>query len=123
MLHVPREARVRHVVSVYGGCMGSEADGDADGARATVLEELAASVESLRKRRGGAATAAAHEQLQRGDLASVADAALEYYDGLYDAYAESSRREHVLHIECAEAGQGGDAARVLEAVAAGAWRT
>ena len=51
--------------------------------------------------------------LAGSDFASVADSALEYYDGLYDAYAASSQREHVLHVECAEAGQASDAQRVL----------
>ena len=84
--------------------------------QAAVVAELVSSVESLRKRRGGAATAAALEQLRRGDFAAVADSALEYYDGLYDAYAASSRREHVLEVACAEAGQESDAQRVLEMV-------
>ena len=141
MLDVPRAARVRHLVRIYSqidtaaapprqaeehndGDRAEEAaavaigdtstGGDTGGVQAAVVAELAASVESLRKRRGGAATATALEQLARGDFASVADSALEYYDGLYDAYAASSQREHVLHVQCAEAGQPSDAQRVFE---------
>mmetsp|Transcript_48536 Transcript_48536/g.126836 ORF Transcript_48536/g.126836 Transcript_48536/m.126836 type:complete len:130 (-) Transcript_48536:55-444(-) len=79
-------------------------------------DELASAVESLRKRRGGAATAEALEQLRRGEYAAVADQALEYYDALYDEYARSSRRKRVLEIKVEEAGQEADAARVLGAV-------
>lgn len=81
LLQVPRAARVRHLVRMYTA-------GEAEARRGGVLGELTAAVESLRKRRGGAATAAALEQLRRGDYASVADAALEYYDALYDEYAK-----------------------------------
>lgn len=114
-------------LSTGGGRGGGGGGGGARGAggkgvQAAVVAELVSSVESLRKRRGGAATAAALEQLAAGDFASVADSALEYYDGLYDAYAATSRREHVLHVECTEAGQTTDARRVLDAVRAEAWR-
>lgn len=84
--------------------------------------ELAAAVESLRKRRGGAATAAALEALRRGEYSQVADQALEYYDGLYDEYARSSRRRHVLEVTCEAAGEAVDAVRVLAAVQEGGWR-
>ena len=48
--------------------------------------------------------------------AAVADSALEYYDALYDEYARSSRRHHVLEVSCDEAGRAADATRVLAAV-------
>ncbi|KOO26273.1 hypothetical protein Ctob_009277 [Chrysochromulina tobinii] len=83
---------------------------------ASTVAELASAIESLCKRRGGAATAAALEQLARGDYAAVADSALEYYDALYDEYARSSRRHHVLEVSCDEAGRAADATRVLAAV-------
>ena len=83
---------------------------------ASTVAELASAIESLSKRRGGAATAAALEQLARGDYAAVADSALEYYDALYDEYARSSRRHHVLEVSCDEAGRAADATRVLAAV-------
>ena len=102
---------------IAGGGDGVQREGDGR-VRSDVVAELISSVESLRKRRGGAATTAALEQLAKGDFAGVADAALEYYDGLYDAYAESSRRQHVLEVECAEAGQASDARRVLDLVGA-----
>lgn len=114
MLNVPRAARVRHLVNMYG-CANE------GGPDAAVLEELRSSVESLRKRRGGVATAEALEQLRSGDFAAVADAALEYYDRLYDSYAETSQRRHVLDFECAEAGLETEAQRVLTAVNESKW--
>lgn len=137
LLNVPRAARVRHLVAMYAtqgaapaafteALGGSEAVSaavsaiEAPGGKASVgastVAELASAIESLCKRRGGAATAAALEQLARGDYAAVADSALEYYDALYDEYARSSRRHHVLEVSCDEAGRAADATRVLAAV-------
>jgi hypothetical protein len=93
-----------------------EAPGGKASVGASTVAELASAIESLCKRRGGAATAAALEQLARGDYAAVADSALEYYDALYDEYARSSRRHHVLEVSCDEAGRAADATRVLAAV-------
>ena len=144
LLNVPRAARVRHLVAMYATqgaepeaftetLGGSEAVTEAVSAAvgaveapggkavsaavgASTVAELASAIESLSKRRGGAATAAALEQLARGDYAAVADSALEYYDALYDEYARSSRRHHVLEVSCDEAGRAADATRVLAAV-------
>jgi tRNA 2-selenouridine synthase len=144
LLNVPRAARVRHLVAMYA-TQGAEPEAftetlggseavteavsaavgavDAPGGKAvsaavgaSTVAELASAIESLSKRRGGAATAAALEQLARGDYAAVADSALEYYDALYDEYARSSRRHHVLEVSCDEAGRAADATRVLAAV-------
>ena len=137
VLNVPREARVRHLVRMYcsgegevgeGGEAGGEAAGEAGGdgdaaAPPTMVEQLSAAVESLRKRRGGAATDEAHAQLRRREFAAVADAALEYYDALYDDYAASSGCRTRLEFSCEEAPGGDDAdaqARALLAAVAAA---
>ena len=57
LLDVPREARVSHLVSTY-------ASSEDVHIREETLSELADAIESLRKRRGGEATALALEQLQ-----------------------------------------------------------
>ena len=132
MLNVPRDARVRHLVNIYCGLRrgGHEAD---DGSASVetgsglpthtristeTVAELGAAVESLRKRRGGEATTRALEWLRAGDYEAVAHAALDYYDELYDEYAASSSREHVVQVDCSGAGTAEDALRVRAAAAA-----
>ena len=77
LLDVPRAARVSHLVALYAV---QRADSTADcgvdagsqkGVPPATVDELAAAVESLRKRRGGAETANALSQLRRGDFAAV----------------------------------------------------
>jgi tRNA 2-selenouridine synthase len=87
---VQREQRVELLVEEYGDLP---------------VDELALAMERISKRLGGARLRAALEALQRKDVHTVAELALEYYDKAYSNSLQKSPRELVINVPLSSPGQ------------------
>ena len=103
-LRVPQAERVAHIVGQYGQYK---------------RQVLADTFHHLRKRLGGAASQAAIEAVDRGDLATAAEIALVYYDKAYRHYSERQGWDGTTVLEASMA----DFARLARGLASDSGRS
>ncbi len=83
-LDIPVEARIPHLVKVYGSYS---------------KEELGKSIDKIKKRLGGQWHQAAHEALEQGDLDEVVRIVLNYYDKAYLFGLSKRNQDNVIRIQ------------------------
>ncbi|MFM1912278.1 MAG: hypothetical protein RIR51_116 [Bacteroidota bacterium] len=83
-LDIPVEARIPHLVKVYGSYS---------------KEELGKSIDKIKKRLGGQWHLAAHEALEQGDLEEVVRIVLNYYDKAYLFGLSKRNQDNVIRIQ------------------------
>ena len=83
-LDIPVEARIPHLVKVYGSYS---------------KEELGKSIDKIKKRLGGQWHQAAHEALEQGDLEEVVRIVLNYYDKAYLFGLSKRNQDNVIRIQ------------------------
>ncbi len=89
-VEVQRQQRVQFLVDEYGDLP---------------VDELALAIGKISKRLGGARLRAALEALQRKDVHTFAELALQYYDKAYSLSLQNSPRELVVNLPLSSPGQ------------------